>query len=178
MPLNGIPISEDQCMGDSLPVMNAAFSALDAALEKTLTDYTTLYNTIPTFALKTEIANFITLPEATATGNILTYSNQTGTWVASAAPIDKSVLTPTGSVRLHSGVEIRWGTYTFTASNTVSNIVFSSPFPTAAYIVIPTAPAANVSLRVNQISTTGATLSSFDSLPAGLNTGYYVAVGS
>lgn len=178
MALKGIPISEDQCMGDSLPIMNAAFSALDAAVEKTVADYASLYNRIPTFALKTEITDFITLPDATATGTVLTFNNQTGTWVASAAPTDKSVLTPIGSARLHSGLEIRWGTYTFTSPSTVSNIVFSNPFPTAAFIIIPTAPAVNVSLRVNEISTTGATLSSFSGLPEGLNTGYYVAVGS
>lgn len=110
--LKGIPISEDQCMGDSLPIINDALSSVDVNLTSVIDSLTDVVDQIPGLALKTDLDSYIKIPESSTNGqslifnagtgiwesksafpvtaspfHVLTYNNTTGTWVASAAPV-------------------------------------------------------------------------------------------
>jgi hypothetical protein len=68
MSLSGIPISEDQCIGDSLDIINGAFVSLDTS--------------VATVSVKVDTK--ITNPEIRGDGQVLTYFN--GRWIASDLP--------------------------------------------------------------------------------------------
>lgn len=88
MVLQGIPILEDQCIGDSLQYINSAFQTLCANAEtfsSTVNGNFALNSTVTSLS-STVDAKFIPKPASASAQQVLTYNGSTTTWVASAAP--------------------------------------------------------------------------------------------
>ena len=175
MALQGIPISEEQCIGDSLPVLNAAFSALDVGMTNNTADLTMLFNMLPNFTTIGQLSGYILAPPATSSGQLLTYNNSTSTWVSSAAPVDQSLLSQEGWARLHSGLELRWGEYMFEVG-AVAYISFAKPFTNAIFGLIPVSPVPSIGVAVTGLSQLAANVTA-STAPGSTSKGFYIAIG-
>ena len=143
MALNGIPISDDQCIGDSLVTINNAFVSLDASvltLSSTVNSLsasgsasiTSLSSTVDTnFALKSTITslsstvdtNFIPKPASASAQQVLTYNGSTTTWVASAAPNGS-----TGPTSAKAWVNFNGSSYAVIDSFNFSSVTYLGTF--------------------------------------------------
>lgn len=179
MALYGIPISEDQCMGDSLPLMNAAFSALDVDLTRARADIGSLIDRLPLLATKLDLDPLITMSTSSSllsTGQVATYNASTRTWVASSTRIDSSSLETNGWMTTPSGVEFRWGKYEFPANEKVTDIFFQKRFPGGSFVVLPTAPSTAQNVCMVSLNALYATISASSAATTNVS-GFYVAIG-
>lgn len=107
MVLNGIPISDDQCIGDSLQYINSAFQ--------------TLSTNVLTLSGSTKALSVVDSPTID-----LSYNSTTGTLSASVSSIDsfftgtnRSLVTPSGFQKLPGGLIINWGRANIAGEGTV-----------------------------------------------------------
>jgi hypothetical protein len=127
MILAGIPISEEQCIGESLPILNNAFITLSS-------------NWFP-------------------------------------GSIEDSNKAPNGWLKTHTGVEIRWGTYTIATGNSTASVQFSKTFPSTVFGIFPSNPSnASVFVCPRNITATGFLLSANNETSIDAS-GYYIAIG-
>lgn len=80
MALPGIPISEDQCIGDSLNVINQSFQFLDTRTVVLTAGVKALSSCVDDLS-----ASSIFKPAEACAYEVLTFNGTTNTWVASAA---------------------------------------------------------------------------------------------
>ena len=88
MALNGIPISDEQCIGDSLPIINNAFSTLDSSITAVNAAIDTIQNEITNTASVADLDGYVAKPTVDDNDRfkVLTYDFLTTTWVASSVP--------------------------------------------------------------------------------------------
>ena len=88
MALNGIPISDEQCIGDSLPIINTAFATLDARIGVSETTIQSIQQQTTTLATVDDLNGYIPKPIANSDDKykVLTYNSTTATWLPSSLP--------------------------------------------------------------------------------------------
>lgn len=174
MAINGIPISDEQCIGDSLPILNAAFTTLDSRLETLGLNVQSIQDQASSLATTNSLSGYIPRPYADSDQNfnVLTYQSSTATWLPSANKVSTANLASTGALNNSSGVVIQWGSYSFSNSSSAA-VTFSKAF-TTLYAIVPSNPDTVRHITVKESSTTGATLSAATAITG---SGYYVAIG-
>ena len=98
--MDGIPISENQCIGDSLPIINNSFQTLDAR-----TDTISLSTRNHNLLISTIQDSAIFRPSNPCCNEVLTYDQETTTWVASASRIP------------YHGSVVAWASFSSTEEN-------------------------------------------------------------
>lgn len=76
MALNGIPITEDQCIGDTLPTLNNAFSALDVNTTNNALSTYSLFGRLENYALSADLPRPL-VPRNSPTVNLF-FNSSTG----------------------------------------------------------------------------------------------------
>lgn len=153
--LPGIPISEDQCMGDSLPIINAALSSLDYDVTRNVADMKALLQMMDGVAMKTDLVSLTSEPVPplintnSSTVNLY-YSNITGRLSAETVVAPAPVSRVFDMYYSYSGTALPWGQpyestnpaypgpTTFTNNNSryksITNTVFSITQPSVISI--------------------------------------------
>jgi microcystin-dependent protein len=91
MALIGVPISEDQCMGDSLPIINNALETLDACCQTNSNSIETLKELVGT----TDLTSYIPKPAAPVEKDLLAFNAASNTWQSKS--VYEAILTILGN---------------------------------------------------------------------------------
>lgn len=152
MKIQGLPISDDQCIGDSLPIINSALLALET------------FATIADSKISSLSGKDIHIEGQI--GSIKSGIDQTRT---------QKIPNVFGGYFTHpSGLKITWGSFTVT-NNISGSVVFPIPFQEEA-IVIPTAFKTDTTFFVSNVTKEQAWFTVNGSKPI-TGRGNYIAIG-